>query len=118
MKTNTIEKAKLYTKRCAKAWDGDGFGNKWTCGVSVYRSEELGVVFDTTRVLFRVFEDDGQGNGSHLDSFDNYPDARTYADLYVAFLDAGGFSNTPEAAAMAAFSQKNSHYSLADAGVR
>jgi hypothetical protein len=115
MKTNMIEKSKLYTARCVKAWDGDAFGNEWTCGAAVYRSEELGLVFDTTRVLFRVFEDDGKGNGSHLDSFETEEDARAYADLYVKFLDAGGYSDTPEAAAMCAFSKERSHYSLSDA---
>lgn len=105
----------IYTARCAKAWDGDAFGNEWTCGASVYRTEEAGVVFGTVRVLFRVFEDDGKGNGDHLDSYEDESDARTYADLYVRFLDAGGYGDSPEGAALAAWSQERSFYSLVPA---
>lgn len=115
MKTNMIETAKLYTVRCAKAWDGDAFGNEWTCGASVYRAEELGPTFGKSFTLFRVFEDDGRGNGDHLDSFEDEADARRYADLYVRFLDAGGYADSPEYRAMAELSLARSHYSLADA---
>lgn len=103
----------IYTARCEKAWDGDRYGNHWRCGVSVYRCESDGVVYGQTRTLFRVFEDDGAGNGDHLDSFETEADARGYADLYVQFLDAGGYADSPEGAAMCAWSQERSHYSLA-----
>ena len=99
----------IYTAKCTKAWDGDAHGNEWKCGAAVYRMESDG---DMYGLLYRVFEDDGAGNGDHLDSFHTLSDAKHYADLYVRFLDAGGYSDTPEAAAMAAFSQENSHYSL------
>lgn len=115
MKTNTFETGRIYTAKCTKAWDGDAFGNSWTCGASVYVSEELGPRFGDTFKLFRVFEDDGEGNGDHLDSFDDEAAAREYAELYVRFLDAGGYGDSPEYAAMARHSLKNSHYSLAEA---
>ena len=71
----------LYVARCKKAWDGDSFGNEWTCGAAVYKDQEGG---------FRVFEDDGHGNGSGLGSFASLFDAKRFADLHCKFLDDGG----------------------------
>lgn len=75
----------------------------------VYRAESDGDVHGQTRPLYRVFDH----GGDHLDSFEAFGDALQYAQLYVRFLDAGGYSDTAEAAAMGAWSQEHSHYSLA-----
>jgi len=80
---------RLYVARCAKAWDGDTFGNEWTCGAAVYRRE--GADVDG----YSVFEDDGAGNGNHLATFRSLFDARKYADLHCKFLDEGGYSGSP-----------------------
>lgn len=77
----------VYVARCLKAWDGDSFGNEWKCGAAVQRREDGS---------YSVFEDDGDGNGSHLASFVSLWDARRYADLHCKFLDAGGCAGTEE----------------------
>lgn len=83
----------IYTARCEQAWDGDSFGNEWECGASVYAAHDA--------KTFKVYEDDGSGNGDKLAEFDSAFVARQYADLYVRFLDAGGYSGSPEAIDMA-----------------
>jgi len=85
----------IYTAKCEKAWDGDDAGNEWTCGVAVYRAESAGDAYGQTRTIYRVFEDDGEGNGNHLCSFTSLFDARRYADLYVRHMDEGGYGGTP-----------------------
>lgn len=83
----------IYTARCAEAWDGDAFGNEWKCGASVYAAHDA--------KTFKVYEDDGSGNGDKLAEFESVFVARQYADLYVRFLDAGGYGDSPEAIDMA-----------------
>lgn len=83
----------IYSVRCSKAWDGDSSGNEWKCGASVYKTHDANT--------FKVYEDDGSGNGNMLAEFGSVFVARQYADLYVRFLDAGGYGDSPEAIDMA-----------------
>lgn len=76
--------------RCTKAWDGDSFGNKWTCGAAVYKRD------GADEAVYSVYEDDGNGNGNHLVTFASLFDARRYADLHCKFLDDGGVAGSPE----------------------
>ena len=77
----------IHKAKCETAWDGDDFGNEWKCGAAVYRADEGNA--------YRVFEDDGKGNGNHLCSFASVFDAREYANLHVNFLDEGGCAGSP-----------------------
>lgn len=75
----------VYRAKCSKAWDGDSFGNEWTCGAAVYADGET----------YSVFEDDGAGNGNGLATFANLFDAKAYADLYCKHMDEGGYGGSP-----------------------
>lgn len=88
--SNTIKA--VYTVRCTKAWDGSN-GVEWTCGAAVYKSHNS----DT----YKVFEDDGEGNGNKLAEFRLELLAKRYADLYVRFIESGGYSDSREAEDMA-----------------
>jgi hypothetical protein len=74
----------LYVVRCARAWDGDSFGNEWTCGAAVHKDQDG----------YCVYEDDGAGNGNALARFSSLFDARRYADLHVKHLDEGGYAGS------------------------
>lgn len=88
-------KEAIYKAKCEKAWDGDSFGNEWTCGASVHKST------DPDEPGFSVFEDDGKGNGNHLATLVSEDSAKQYADLYCKWLDAGGYADNPLMSEMA-----------------
>lgn len=76
----------VYTARCSKAWDGDSFGNEWTCGAAVFKEPDG---------IFHVYEDDGEGNGNGLATFPLLFDAKAYADLWCKHMDEGGYGGSP-----------------------
>jgi hypothetical protein len=78
-KSQAYKARALYIVRCDTAWDGDAFGNEWTCGAMVMKNA----------AGFAVYEDDGEGNGNLLVTFALESDAREYADRYVKHLDSG-----------------------------
>ncbi len=81
----------IYKRVCERAWDGDGFGAEWRCGVSVRAN------IDGLPDSFTVSEDDGNGNGNVLANIAGLDNAKRYADAYVKWLDFGrGYANTPE----------------------
>lgn len=70
------------TTLCAKSalgrWDGDDFGNEWTCGYSIV----LGGGDDPEQ--WTLWEDDGAGNGDFLGEFPTVWEAAVAANAHDA----------------------------------
>lgn len=84
MKWTERKLGKWYAAGIHGRWERDEFGNEWTCGFAILREED----YIDCRTRFYLFEDDGEGNGNAIASFNSLGEAQEYAANLDARLSA------------------------------